>query len=258
MASTVTLLFTSTLRSYLESLSESWKGVRRNWYWSLMPVAYLPVVALGGIVSRPLGVLGGFLMGFVVLALVANYLAIVAHAVRGEGLAWREVWPETVRLFWPVMGGLFVLFGVSLVASLALRDKPLLAGVLSLVLVVIFNPLPEVIYQRGAGGVESFQEALEFMKENAVEWLLANVILLSPVLLVGRLSIFDVLTAGDPFRALGTVLGAFSSLTIGPLGMVSLPLMLFVGFYVIVVRGVLFYKLSHSSRRKRIYEERLR
>jgi hypothetical protein len=259
----VTLLLRSTIRLYLTSFIDAWQGVRRNWYWGFLPLLYVPVFAIGArvVMLLPLGIISGLLLGLLGALVFANYLALLSFAVRGEKMLWREVWPETLTLFSPVLGALFVLFGVQLITSFALKGQPLVVVAINLVIVTVFNPLPEVVYQQRGGALEAYGEALEFMKENAVEWLLLFLLLLSPLFLFTPLTVFGIFANTGPFDAIFVVLRSLTILSVYAPPVLILPSVLaalFAGFYLFSVRGVLFSKLHQTSRRKRIYDERMR
>jgi hypothetical protein len=126
------------------------------------------------------------------------------------------------------------------------------AFVVTLILLVILNPIPEVIYLGRSDGLGMFQESLDFLRENWLEWFLP--LLLLTILSLGFplpfMSPLQVGQLGFPFMsAAGLLTGSIESLFWNVLGMLLL-------FALMVFRGLLFRALFGSSRRQRIFRSR--
>ena len=178
----------ATLLVYLDAARDAWRGLRRNWYWSLLllvdGVAVIPLSMLAGALLGPTP--GGFALGLFWTLVLANIFAIVEATVRSQRLSLRELWQETKVLFFPVMGVLFVLFGVQLALGL-LAGQPeheFMRILLSGAILICFNALPEVLYQQRLDSLSTYRESLEFLKDNGVEFLLVQLVLLLPLFLV--------------------------------------------------------------------------
>jgi hypothetical protein len=134
-------------------------------------------------------------------------------------------------------------------------------SLLNLFVVVAFNPLAEVAYLRRRDSMSHLSESLEFMKENVFEWLLPLVLPFLPLILADpegflvRLGSASPLHLADLFSDFFLTLGR--PLSAGPSLLLSIAVML-ATFYYMIFRGVLYRSLSASSRRKRIYSERMR
>lgn len=267
-ASELTLLVRATARLYRTAAQDALKGVRLNWWAALLPVVYLVTLSVLsplvlGIVGR---FVGGFVLGLLSAFLVAHFFAVVGASVMGERVGVRESVERAGHLFSPVIGVLFALFVLNLVAGFALRENQALRAVLNVVLVILFNPIGEVVaLQRGvSGGFFSeglFSESINFMKENAAEWSVAFVVIFLPLILTSPGDFLSLFVSANPLQLvpgfIGLFLTTFSALT--PLGMIlGAPLALLVVLFVLVFRGALYRGLSESSRRKRIYQERNR
>jgi hypothetical protein len=128
-----------------------------------------------------------------------------------------------------------------------------IAFLISLILLVILNPIPEVIYLGQSDGFSMLQESFDFLRENWLEWffplvLFAVLSLNIPLpgtspLGVGRLSFsfasIQSLLSGSLENLLWNLLGAFTFFTL------------------MVFRGLLFRSLYGTSRRQRIFRSRL-
>jgi uncharacterized membrane-anchored protein YitT (DUF2179 family) len=112
---------------------------------------------------------------------------------------------------------------------------------IQIALYVFLNPIPELIYQSRASGLELLSASYNFIIENWIEWFIPNIVL--------------------------TVLGYFllnllGSLVFGMPALVQSFLRLFgLGLcltYVMVFRGFLFAELQGTTRRSREYRYRTR
>ena len=103
-----------------------------------------------------------------------------------------------------------------------------------LVILVLFNAVPELIYLGHHSTLELLSESYEFVTENWLELFAANLLLGLPIVLV----------IGLPGSGLAGIVKIAS-------------LALFV-YYAMVVRGFLFLELSGTSRRSRIFRHKAR
>lgn len=120
------------------------------------------------------------------------------------------------------------------------------------VLYIVFNPIAEIIYIRGDYYVQAYTTSLDFMKNNAILWLLPLVIYLGVTQLLGFLwsdmvlqsSIIDIPLQ----RSLIVPFILMEKTRIVPAFLMEI-----IGAFYIVFRGALFDILHKSSRRKRAY-----
>jgi hypothetical protein len=249
-------LLRSTLQLYLHSLREAWQRVLPGWWLIFLPVLYSPILSLVAFFTAPLGLVGGILIGLTMAACVSSYLYFIGEVVAGRRIFWRDLGESFRAYLGSVISVLFILMLIQWTLALALPPVPgaqTLRTVVNLGLLIVLNPVPEVIYQTRAQSLGVFSESWDFLRENWAEWFAPFValaalffflvplpILLAPLMLGRLFSIlsWNVVVLGSP-SALGFTLFSF-----------------FIFLLFMVFRGVLFRELSGSTRRQRLFRAR--
>ncbi len=226
------------LRVYGECILRTFKALGRSLWTVLLPIAYLALVGPLAALLAPLRFVGGFLMALALAALAASLLYVVAELVRGMPVRLREM-PQSARpYFWPIMNVAFVFwiadFFIRPVLAQTSSGEAILVA-LNATLFVLFNAVPEVIYQKGEyGGLAAMMASVKFIEEHWIEWLIPNVAL-------GAAFWFG--------------LGALQAL---PLGVVLEPIAFgALLLWSLVFRGYLFEALDRSRARQRALRYRL-
>ncbi|MCE2484606.1 MAG: hypothetical protein J4F42_03775 [Desulfurellaceae bacterium] len=249
-------LIRATLRLYATAALETWQRIQRAWWVVLLPFVYLLILLVTSVFAAPLGLVGGFILGFVVAMCSGSYLYFIAEVVQGNRVqprelldSWRPYWGSVISILFFVFI-LRTLLGILVVPG---QSSQTVLSIINLVLLIILNPIPEIIYQGRSTGFAMLQESLDFLWDNGVEWFvpLVGLALVSAVVLpvsilaapleIGRLSfptLFGSLLSGSPAALLVAALNA---------GLL---------YVLMVFRGRLFRKLADSSRRQRIYRAR--
>lgn len=226
------------LRVYGECALQTFKALGRSLWTLLLPIAYLAVVAPLTALLAPLRFVGGFLLALAMAALAASLLYVVSELVRGGPVRLREM-PQSARpYFWPIMNVAFVFWIADFFLRPVLAQAPSGEAILIALyatLFVLFNAVPEVIYQKGEfGGLAAMTASVKFIEEHWIEWLFPNVAL-------GAAFWFGL-------SALQAVpLGAF----LEPIAFGALLL------WALVFRGYLFEALDRSGARQRALRYRL-
>lgn len=250
-------LITATLRLYQQAGQGTWQKVQRSWWVGFLPLLYSPVLLLSAQFVAPLGLIGGFLLGFVLTLCTSSYLYFLAGVVNGNrvtlseiGESWRPHFSSviTILFFLSILHYLLALVIPPTSSGLALRT------LVNVVLLVILNPIPEIIYQGRSESLDMLQESVEFLRDSGVEWFLPLVLLAAvsffvlPLALVmmplelGRLT-FPVLSGGS---VLGGSLFGLLWAAASAWGL----------FVLMVFRGLLFRALAGGTRRQRIFRAR--
>jgi len=216
------------------------------------------IVVLGGG-----GMAGGFVIGLVDAFLCAWYLALLrVLVVQNRKLHISDLRDTMGDHFMEVITISFVFGILRLVIHFTYPDLNLLYIPL---VALLFNPAPEMVYQEQSEPAVLIRGALQFMMENWPEWLAGHVLLFA--VLGGALYAI----IGEPTLAVAYLAGLygpwFGFLGIGPTGLAllaagpigfALSALLFVGSHLVMVfRGVLYKKLSRSSRRGRAWQARI-
>jgi len=254
-------LVNATLKLYKEAVVASFGVIRRHPFKPLFGVLYLLAIGLiEGMVSQLQGFAGGMVRGLVITALLANFLAFITLMADSKKFGWQELWGRTWVVFSPLINSLFILFLAQFLLGpiLSRPGSGFLGGAVNLALLVLFNPMPEIVAVRGSGGLEAFKDSLEFMKENGPEWLLALLLILLPLaFLLGPVVLLFILASTDPLSGIFILFRWTLSAFFNFGGAYSRLLLMVVGLYylflIFQIRLYLFEKLSTSTRRKRIY-----
>jgi hypothetical protein len=200
----------------------------RNWPVGLVVVGYGILLFSAQMLVAPLGLVGGFVLYLVVVACASSWLSLVAEVIRSG----RVRASDLVAGFGTYLGDLlaigFLLWLLSLAATLLLAPFPYLRIVFALAIFVFFNAVPELVYLGRQPAAALLVESYRFIGENWIEWFPANLLL-------------------------GACLLATAFVPSGPLGLVEGFALGVTFYFVMIVRGLLFRELSTSSRRARAF-----
>jgi hypothetical protein len=203
----------------------------RNWPGGLAIAASLGLLDVAVLVGGSLGILGGFLIYLAMVACVSSWLSLVAEVLRGGRVRPRDIAGGFVTYLSDLLTVGFLFWGLSLLASIALKPFPFLYIVFQLAILVFLNAIPELVYLGRHAPAELLMESYRFIGENWIEWFPANI-------------------------ALGGLLLAVGTLPPGPFGLVEKVGVGLVLYFALIVRGLLFQELVSSSRRAREFRRR--
>ncbi len=260
----------ATLHLYRQALHATWRSLTRNWMLvpAVMILAVLLYVASG--VAMAFGMLGGLLLGVANALAVGALLGLLEQAVlSARPMVWRDLWDVAGRYFWDVITIGFIVWVPLQVLELGMQANPHGPAIVSAVFLLLFlllNPVPELIYQsRSGASLEILKDSYEFVLENWIEWFLPLAVVLAPFgvsffLLIssrsGRLIGLDFFQLlGLPFAVLSQwlhYLGLSSSLSV----ILVLCLTPFGAVLMMLFRGHLYKALTGSSRRQRLFQRR--
>jgi hypothetical protein len=228
-----------TLWMYAVALKRSWECARKNWVVSFAPVAYGVILAIIGSLVAPLGLVGGLLFSLASQACVSSGLFLIKNMVASNKADFNDFLNGFTVYLWELLGIVFILWIPLRLLAMALATVPngdLIYFLIKLAIYVLLNPVPEIIYQTRASGIELISSSYNFIVENWIEWLIPNILLLAVGYLL--LELIEPLIFGLPgFAALFVY--AFA---------VGLGLTYFMTF-----RGFLFAQLQGTTRRSRLY-----
>jgi len=260
-------LLRATLALYGGAVRATVQSLIRGWVIAVAVVGFAALMVAATALAAPLGMIGGFILGAVNALLIGATLHLVEQAVLGaRRLTLGDIGSSFGAYFWEVIGVGFVLWIPMLVldrGAAANPNGPVIVAAVYLLLFILLNPAPEVIYQVRVGSpLEVIKESYEFVLDNWVEWFLPLVVVVAPLGLsfffgitgrLGRgagLDFYQVLVL--PFTVLRAWLGWLGlpeSLTSGLL-IVLTPL---AAVAMLVFRGHLFAALHGSSHRQRLF-----
>ncbi len=257
----------ATIELYRRALRATLKSFARSWLSAVAVVIFAGLMVVATSVAAPLGMIGGFILGAVNALLIGATLGLIEQAVAGaRRMTFQDIWDSFGRYFGDVIGVGFVLWVPIMVLDRGMAanpNGPFLAAAIFMLLFILLNPAPEVIYQaRPHSPLDVIRESYEFVLENWIEWFLPLAVLVAPLGLsfffgisgrLGRgagLDFFQVLVL--PFTLLTAWLGYLGLPETAGSALVMLltpPL----AVAMLIFRGHLFAALHGSSRRQRMF-----
>jgi hypothetical protein len=269
-------LISATIHLYRQALRATGRSLGRSWITvvALIVFAFLFVGATR--IAAPLGLAGGLLLGAVNAVLVGATLRLIEQSLNAaRTVQLSDVAESFGHYFWDVIGVGFVLWLPTMVLDMGMQATPygqFLSSAFLLLLFILLNPAPEVIYQvRHDSPLDIFKTSYHFVQEHWIEWFLPFAVFILPVVLSpsGLREFFFLSSRGgrgaglDFFQILilpFTVVGRWLSyMGIHP-DVQWMLLLLFtppVAIAILLFRGHLFALLLGSSRRQRLFMRQL-
>ena len=235
-------------------MERSMKSFKKNWIIIFTGLIYsiiniMMIIILSTFFKGVLFILTGFIMAIVSSSLISNYLYLLFNIINQDNIT-MDNFKEGFKYFlWKIYGIFFIAwignYLFSILTTNIRIDSISLARMISIIILVALNPLPETIYQKYYSPFESIQYAFEFMKENCFNWILPNALLYFLLYLVTNsllTNIFGIYLTFSLNFSVKSILSYF-------LGQALFS-------FTMIYRGHLFKILSTSTRRKRMYMDR--
>jgi hypothetical protein len=124
----------------------------------------------------------GFLMSLLFAACASSFLYLVEMIVRTNRVTWEDFTRSFGVYLWDVVGVSFALWLFWFVATPFLHQLPqghVAVLAIQLVLVVLFNAVPELIYLGHSGLVDLLARSYQFIAANWIEWFPPNLLLIA-------------------------------------------------------------------------------
>lgn len=270
-------LLSATLHVYRQAVQATWRSLARSW----MTVAALMGFALlflgAARIAAPLGgMIGGVVLGLINALLVGATLRLIEQSLSAvRTIQLTDVTESFGHYFWDVIGVGFVLWLPLMALDMGTQSNPyggFLSSAVMLLLFILLNAAPEVIYQiRHDSPLDVFKASYEFVLEHWIEWFLPFAILAFPIVVSpGGLQEFFSLSTGVgrgaglnflqllmlPFTLIG---GWLSYIGIDPDAQWIFLLLLtpLVTAAALLFRGHLFALLRGSTRRQRMFARQI-
>jgi hypothetical protein len=208
---------------------------------------YGAVFILGMMLASMVGFFGGIVSIIINSAIISDYLSLIEKIRHGRHVTTADIRMGYRTYLSPVWSLLFLLYFVNFALSLFLSPLNMMTGGLffllaQLAIYALSSAMPETIYQKHYDRGDMVTYGLNFVKENAIQWLLPNLILIGVTYRVYN-GLFSLL---QPIFGFGlTGIAASSVIAI----IVTQGLFAFAMIY----RAFLFEILSSSTLRKRLF-----
>ena len=209
-------IFSDIILVNKEIIYKSRKTILKNPEILLMGVVYSIISILSGMIIfnllGGLGILLGFIYALVQSAIISSYLFVLHNVIVFNRFRWKDIKHGVTYFIGKVYGVMFIFFLANLTLNFLSntigstgRIITLLTGVVAF---VILNPLPESLYIKERDSFQTILYCIDFIKENWLNWLLPNLILMTILSLTTGRIFFGGL---NPFKglSLGTSYGAF-------------------------------------------------
>jgi hypothetical protein len=227
----------TTLAIYRSSFVRGATVAAANWPVLGSVFAYAGLMFATALVAAFLGIVGGFLVGIVWAACIASFLYLVEMMVRTSRVSLADFQRSFGVYLWDVAGISFAFWIFWMFVGPVLESTqhgPAIVLSIDLLIFVLFNAVPELIYCGHHSLFELLAESYQFIADNWIEWFPPNLLL----------------AAG--FWALLQIPGQ------GLLAIVRIAAIALFVYFAMVVRGFLFLELAGSSRRSRVFRYRSR
>ncbi len=233
------------------TMKKTMSSLKNNYMIVFTGIAY---ILLNTIVSMAvftlfrgvLGLIGGIIIAIFSASLISNYLYLLYNVINYDRLSFQD-FKDGFTFFLRKVYTVFF-FGwignmlLSLFYGILGSNAYILNMIVTISILILLNPLPESLYLKARDPMGSIVYAVDFMKENWLNWIIPNV-----------------LFHGVLFYLTGNVISNLFSthvnvgLGIGLEGIAKYLIAQVLFSFIMIYRGHLFKYLSTSTRRKRMY-----
>lgn len=233
-----------TIKKTLSSLKDNWVIIFTGVVYIILNMVIFTVVLT--LFKGILSIFAGIILAIVSASLISNYLYLLYNIINYNKITFQD-FKDGFKYF---LRKVYTIFFFAWIGSYLLSAIQGMLGfnadVLNLIITVsiffLLNPLPETLYLKVLEPMDSIMYAIDFMKENWLNWLLPNIIFYIVLYYLTGNIITDLFTT---HINIGFGLDGISSIKylIGQ-GLFS---------FIMIYRGHLFKLLSTSTRRKRMF-----
>ncbi len=257
--SNLTLWISSTLAIYRDAAIEASRGLTRNWVLILGSLIAALIYIISSTLFSNFGMAGGFLSGLIQIALLSLYYSWLSQTVQREKLRFNDLTNFDLSLFFSVISVGFIFFVIEFLISNLITGLNIswILLIVRLGLVIMFNCISEMIYIHRQESTAALLAALEFIKNNWIEWFIPFILISAPLLFMSPTTLLLALSQTEPLLPGLVILQQFLMLS----GMIGGWLTIVVGIVIthwfVLFRAHLFRELEFGSRRSRIYRAKL-
>ena len=211
-----------------------------------MLASYLISLAMLG----PFSILSGILLYLLKSTLISNYLYLLFNVINYNRFNLNDIKQGFSYFISKIYGVLFILYLGSILLNLLNNmlgsNASSVNTILQILILVLLNPLPETIYQKGYTAPNTFVYTFDFFKENWFNWIIP----------IGIFTILIYLVSGQMLTGLFNINIDFTfNFSIVYLLRYLIGQTIFT--FMMIYRGYLYKLLSTSTIRKRMFMNRL-
>lgn len=252
-------LVTGLLGVYLRAASKASRALLRGWHLIPLSVAAFLLFLFVSLIVSPLGIVGQFIIGIMIIVSISYYYQWLHGVVRLERCTRQGILEFDRGYFSAALNASFLLFPANLIATEMARnpDTAPISAMISLAMVVLLNPLPEMIHVRRFDGFETLVGSVRFVQQHWIEWFIPFLVLLTPFLMLGSVNTLIAVSAASPLLPVTPVIFAGQLLLPGE-SIIGSVLGVILGNWFMIFRAFLFEELDSGSARKRAFRASLR
>ena len=228
----------------LQSFKKNWIIIFTGFIYTILNIVIYSI--LGSLLSGPLYIISGIIAAIVSAAMVSNYLYLLFNIINYDRVTIQDFKNGFTYFFRKIYIVVFIGYIaerlLSLVSDILGNTSAILVPILYLAALIVLNPLPETIYLKHNDSWESILEAVNFMKENWLNWALANIIFSLLLYIVTGNTLLNLFNTHIPFDFIFNIRG----LVLYLIGQTMFSVLM-------IYRGHLYKLLSGSTRRKRMF-----
>lgn len=232
-----------SLKKTIESLKKNFLIIFTGLIYGIITIGVGVVVSF--IFQGPLRIISGFITYFIQSAIISNYLYLLFNIINYNRFSINDFKQGFTAFLWKVYGVFFIIYiGRLLLSTLGILGSGalFLNMIISFLALIVLNALPESIYLKSYAPLDTLMYALEFIKENWLNWLIPNLIFIGLIYIVTGNILTGLISTSIGFR----LTLSLRSIILYISGQVMFSFMM-------IYRGHLFKLLSTSTRRKRMF-----
>ncbi|MDR7856449.1 hypothetical protein [Tissierella sp.] len=229
-----------TITSLLSNLPIILTGIV---YIAINLVIYRVVLTL---FTGVLSIFAGIILAIFSASMISNYLYLLFNIINYNKITFQD-FKDGFKYF---LRKIYTIFFFAWIGSFLLDTVTRILGpngvylsiIVSISVLVILNALPETLYLKTLEPMDSIMYAVDFMKENWLNWLIPNVVLYIALFFLTGSIITDLFATH-----------IFTAFSLDIVGIIKYLLGQGIFSFLMIYRGHLYKLLSTSTRRKRMY-----
>ncbi|NLL81288.1 MAG: hypothetical protein GX231_03155 [Tissierellia bacterium] len=237
------------------SLSKTVESLKKNYLLVFTGIVYSIISMIASyiisiIISGPFAILSGILLYLVRSALISSYLYFLFNVIYYNRFNIKDIKQGFTYYLFNIYGVLFILYLGNILLDLLNNilglNAYILIMIIQVLILVLFNSIPETIYQKGYSAPDTFAYSFNFIKENWLNWLITIGIFTCIIYLVSGQILTELFNINISFRFNFSLIYILRYI----LGQTIFTVMM-------LYRGHMYKLLSTSTIRKRMFMNRL-
>lgn len=224
----------------INSLKKAWPIVFVGLIYGAMSIIVTGVLNL--LMRGPLSILSGIISIIIISGLFSNYLYLLTNVIKYGRVDFNDFKNGFTAYLRKIYSIIFIFYLARLLLTMVLRiSGPMGSTLMTLVTLgafILLNALPETIYQKYYGSLDTISYSFSFIRENVLNWATPNIIFFAILYnLLPSITIIPTMLSFGMIPGIGLIIAFLIGQLVFNFGM--------------IYRGHLFELLSTSTKRKR-------